>query len=156
MAFLPMALMVGGTALSAASAYQQGRYQNAMSKYQARVSEQDANEQLMAGAEEEASFRKKARAQWGTNIRNIGMSGVTMTGSPLLVMSEIAEETELEANNIRRTGQVQANRSLSNASAYRISGKNAYQQGIMGAGATLMQGGSKVYGMGVKKGYWGN
>jgi hypothetical protein len=131
---------VVGTAVSAASAYQQGRYQKAAGKYQAKIAQEDANEALRAGAEEEASFRKKARAQWGSNISNIGTSGISMGGSPLLVMSEVAEETEMEALNVRRGSGLQAGRLMSQSSIYESSGKQAYNQGLMRAGGTLMQG----------------
>ncbi len=145
MAATATVMAIGSTLLSAYGTYQQGAYQKGMGEYQAKVAERDAQSTLEAGASQEASFRKKARAQRGSNIVNIAKSGVAMKGSPLLVMTEIARETEDEAYNIRRNAQVTADNYRSQAGAYRLAGSYAYKQGLIGAGATLMQGGSNAY-----------
>ncbi len=154
-------------ALGAYGAYQQGEYQKEMGEYQSDIadinadvvtkqSEKEAQLILQQGAQEEASFRRKARIQRGTNIKNIAMSGMTMTGSPLLVMNEIAEQTELEAYGIKRSAKTAAGNTIyqgklsalglrQSGSEARSSGSYAYKQGVIGAGSTLMQGASKIY-----------
>jgi hypothetical protein len=147
------ALMIGATALSAYGQYQQSRYQSSMAKASAKVAEQqgerNAQLALQEGAQREASLRKKARAQQGTNIKNIAMSGVTMTGSPLLVMTETAKEVEEEAYGIRRSAQISADtaryQGQLSAWGYEQQAQQARTGGYLGTAATLMQGGSSIY-----------
>jgi hypothetical protein len=165
MAALVMAI---GTGISAYGQMQQGAYQNELLQYNAQVNKinaevaqeelnRQAGEELQAGAQKEAAFRKKAAAMEGTNIKNIALSGINLKGSPLLVMNDIAEQTELEAYGIHRTAQINAASliyrgklaaaGLNQQSAMDLmAGQNASQQGWLGAAATLMQGGSRVYG----------
>lgn len=150
---IPYIIMAVGAGVSAYGSYSQGRYQKKLGEYQAKTAMTQAktNEQiaLQAGASEEASFRKKARAQWGANIVNIAQSGVNMIGSPLMVMAEIAKETELEAWQIRRNAQIKSFSSLYQglvvASETKATGRSGYRQGLFGAAGTLMQGGSDIY-----------
>lgn len=159
--------MVGATLFSAWGSYQQGQYQQELGDYESEMadvnakmvieqSEDEAQRILQQGAQEEAVLMKKYRQERGTNIKNLAMSGITLSGSPLLVMNEIAEETNLQALGIRDTarrsasdilykGKLTAAGILQSGNESKISGKYAYGQGLLGAGATLMQGGSMAY-----------
>jgi len=155
MAVAGLIIAAVGAAISAAGAAQQSKYQKSMGEYQSKVSAQNAQQVMDQAAGEEASFRKKARAQWGSNIAGIGASGMRMQGSPLLIMSEFEAETEKEAGNITSGALSRAGDYMTQGSMYGAAGKNAYSQGMMGAGATLLQGASSIYGTGAQKGYWG-
>jgi len=142
-----------GAVVSAYGSYRQGQYQKSLGEYQAKSAEQQADtaEQLalQAGDAEETSFKKRARAQWGTDIVNIAKSGVNMTGSPLMVMSEIAKETELEAYSIRRNAQINAVNSVYQgqliSNEAKATGNAGYQQGVYNTVGSLMQSGSSIY-----------
>lgn len=152
---IPIIMAITAVA-GAASAYQSGRVQKATANYQAKIAEQDASEALRAGAEEEASFRKKARAMQGSNIANLGSAGISLSGSPLLVMAETEHEIEQEAFGIRRGAAFSASRNVAQAGVYRETGKHAYKQGLMGAGGSLMQGAGSLYSMKSPSAYKGS
>lgn len=68
----------------------------------------------------------------------IGASGVTASGSPLDVLAESARQAEINALNIRRSGQLQANADL-------IAGANAKRASRIAAAGTILTTG---YGVG--------
>lgn len=152
------ALVAMSTALNVAAPYQQGKYEQEIADAQAEMSkttgERTADIIAREGAQKERSFRKKAKAQSGASIANIGRSGITMAGSPLLVMADVAAEVEREALGIRSSSQYGATsarwQGLTEANLYEQQGEQAFLTGMIGAGSALMQGGSKVYGMGKK------
>jgi hypothetical protein len=104
-----MSLLAAATALSLAGTAGQTFAQVQAAKGQAKAAEAEAASIREAAAFEETSFRRRA-AQVMAKGRAIGAaSGVDIsTGSPLLLELDNARQAELEALNIRRTGQVGA------------------------------------------------
>lgn len=99
---LAAAVMILGTVGQTISSVQAARGQ-------ARAASAEASSIQEAAASEETQFRRRA-AQLLAKGRAIGAaSGVDIsTGSPLLLELDNARQAELEALNIRRTGQVGA------------------------------------------------
>lgn len=73
-----------------------------------------------ANAEERRLRRETDRAK-GRIRANIGKSGVTTAGTPLLALAETAELGEIDALNVRRSGQIGANLDRSRAKSLRRS-----------------------------------
>ncbi len=131
---MPPAVAIGllavGTAIQAVGQVQAGR---AAAK---------AGEMNAAAIKEEADVREEQQRfmdqrTMASARAMIGTSGVTSAGSPLLVLAESARRAEMNALNIRRGGQLQAEEAL-------YTGRQARKAGYIGAGGTLLTGGAKL------------
>lgn len=76
----------------------------------AEIARADADAAREKATFEEQQTRKEAEQFKGTQRAFFGASGVEAGGTPLLVMEETAKEWELEALNIRRRGEIEAER----------------------------------------------
>lgn len=131
MSFLPMAMAIGGTVMQASAMRAQGKAESAAAEFNARSAEQEA-------AAKESLIRQEAARRMGTIRSQIGKSGATSAGTPLLVLAESAANAEIDALNAQYTGQRQA-------ALYRAGGANAKAQGRVMAGASLLSGASKIF-----------
>ena len=121
-------LFATGVGLSAAAKYQEGKTAKQAHDYNADVAEQKA-------AYEEGQSRLRWKRLMGQQLALYAKAGVDISsGSPLLVMSQQAAEGELEALNIRYSGENVAN-------IERWYGKKAKRAGEIGAWSTLLTGG---------------
>ena len=131
MSFLPMAMAIGGTIMQASAMRAQGKAESAAAEFNARSAEQEA-------AAKESLIRQEAARRMGTIRSQIGKSGATSAGTPLLVLAESAANAEIDALNAQYTGQRQA-------ALYRAGGANAKAQGRVMAGASLLSGMGKIF-----------
>lgn len=131
MSFLPQAMAVVGSVMQANAIRQQGKAEAAAAEFNARSAEQEA-------ASKESLIRQQAARQMGTIRSQIGKSGATSAGTPLLVLAESAANAEIDALNAQYTGQRQA-------ALYRAGGQNAKSQARTMAGATLLSSASKIF-----------
>ena len=131
MSFLPMAMAAVGGVMQAGALASQSRAENAAAQFNARSAEQEA-------ASKESLIRNQAARQIGTIRSQIGKSGATSAGTPLLVLAESAANAEIDALNARYTGERQA-------ALYRVGGANAKAQGRVMAGASLLSSASKIF-----------
>lgn len=131
MSFLPQAMAVVGSVMQANAIRQQGKAEAAAAEFNARSAEQEA-------ASKESLIRQQAARQMGTIRSQIGKSGATSAGTPLLVLAESAANAEIDALNAQYTGQRQA-------ALYRAGGANAKSQARTMAGATLLSSASKIF-----------
>lgn len=121
---------VGGI-LQAGAMRQQGKAETAAAEFNARSAEQEA-------ASKESLIRQQAARQMGTIRSQIGKSGATSAGTPLLVLAESAANAEIDALNAQYTGQRQA-------ALYRAGGANARSQARVTAGASLLSSATKLF-----------
>lgn len=131
MSFLPQAMAVVGSVMQANAIRQQGKAEAAAAEFNARSAEQEA-------ASKESLIRQQAARQMGTIRSQIGKSGATSAGTPLLVLAESAANAEIDALNAQYTGQRQA-------ALYRAGGANAKSQARTMAGASLLSSASKIF-----------
>lgn len=131
MSFLPMAMAIGGTIMQAGAMRAQGKAEAAAAEFNARSAEQEASSR-------EALIRQEAARRMGTIRSQIGKSGATSAGTPLLVLAESAANAEIDALNAQYTGQRQA-------ALYRAGGQNARSQARVTAGASLLSSASKIF-----------
>lgn len=81
----------------------------ASNKANAQAAEQEAQNFEHTAAFQERQFRRSAELEAGKGRAIAAASGVRAdTGSPLLAELDFAKQAELEAQNIRRTGAIQA------------------------------------------------
>lgn len=126
----PTALQLAGTFLSGVSAKAQGDAAARAAEYNAQAAEMEA-------ASREQAQRAQSQRQLGTIRANIGKSGATMEGTPLLALAESAANAEIDALNTRFTGQRQAG-------LYRMQGDSARRQGNLMAGTSLLSGFGRI------------
>ncbi|CAB4140174.1 hypothetical protein UFOVP669_12 [uncultured Caudovirales phage] len=110
----------------------QGRAADKAAQYNARSAEMEA-------ASREQAQRAQSQRQLGTIRANIGKSGATSEGTPLLVLADSAANAEIDALNTRFTG-------LRQAALYRAEGANARKASYLRAGASLLSDASKAAG----------
>jgi hypothetical protein len=113
---IPTAIAIAGAAAAVASAgvgiasaVQSASAQQDIQEANADALEQQAKSQEDAAAYEEQQFRRKAQILLGKQHAIYGAAGVDpSSGSPLLQELDSVRQAELEAQNIRRGGQVAA------------------------------------------------
>jgi hypothetical protein len=125
------ALAVGGTLAQMGAIRQQGKAEAAAGEFNARSAEQEASSRA-------SLVRDQSARQIGATRAQIGKSGATTAGTPLLVLAESAANAEIDALNATYTGQRQA-------ALYRSGGANARSQSRTMAGTTLLSGMSKIF-----------
>lgn len=91
-------LTVGSFLTGAFGSSQTYNAEAAAAEYNARIA------RIEAQAEEDR-IRRQASRELGAIRANIGKSGVTGEGTPLLVLAESAELAELDAQNVRYMGE---------------------------------------------------
>lgn len=113
-----------GAGLGAMGAIGQGRAAQAAAEYNAASVMEEARSK-------ESAQRAEAARRLGTIRSQIGKSGATSEGTPLMVLAESAANAEIDALNTLYTGERQAN-------LYRAQGTNARKQGNFMAGTSLL------------------
>lgn len=142
----PVALTAAASVLAAGGAIYSGQQQKKMSNYQAAQAEADAEAARSAARVEADRIRKAGRAQAAQANASLAASGVdTGEGTALRIQSNIVGDAEQDAYQTILNGTNQSARLNAQASADRISGRNASTAGYIDAGSTLLEGGAKAY-----------
>lgn len=111
----------------------------------ADIQEQAADAARKKAAYDEQMHRERIEKILSAQRALYGKSGVDMSsGSALLVAEDTASQGELDALAIRYGGDVDAARLRSGANLSRMQGSDAQTAGMIGAGATLLQGASNT------------
>lgn len=148
MAFIPIALAVAATAMTAIGQVRQGQAAKAAADYNAQVANNNA-----AVAEQQAQSQamvqgRRASMQNGALLANMAANGVDATeGSPLDILSQSAANAEMDRQNIVYNGRVKAQSLRNQAQLDTFQGETAQTNGWMSAASTVLSGGSKAYGM---------
>lgn len=122
-----------GLVLGAASSF-------AAAQAQAGAAAQEAAIARRQAAQQERELRRKNRKILGRQRALFAKSGVRPEGTPLLVQEETAAEGELDALNIRHSGDLRSARLLNEARAARLRGRDALLKGVFGIGRTILTG----------------
>lgn len=142
-----------GTGISVMGQMEAGKAQQKWAEYNAAVAERDAETARLNAEYEAGLYRKDTERILSRQRALFGKAGVTLEGSPLLLMAETAAEGEMDALMIERGGKIQAERYRSEAMLSRMSGKMYRRAGYYGAGSTLLTGiGGMSYRYGMYKG----
>jgi hypothetical protein len=137
---------IGASVLAAGGAVYSGQQQKKMSNYQAAQAEADA-EAAQAARVEADRIRKAGRAQAAQANASLAASGVdTGEGTALRIQSGIVGDAEQDAYQTILNGTNQSARLNAQASADRISGRNASTSGYISAGSSLLSAGGTYNG----------
>ena len=137
----PMAFMMAATVLQGYTANLQGRFQERVAGYRARVAENKAVQTRNRGVEEEIAQREATEQMAARQRARLAAAGVDITkGSPLALQEETALLGEVDALTIRRNFQEQAavfdqeaGVSLFEGEQDRNTGRNEFTGSILGA-----------------------
>ena len=149
-AVLSVAVNVGGAIYSADQ-------QRKAADYNAYKEDEAADYANQSAANAEISAKNKAEYDekiHRESVRRIlsqqralyGDSGLSMEGSPLLVMEDSMKQGELDALAIRHGGNINVARVSSSGNLLRMQGQNAQTAGYINAGSTLLAGAGKAAG----------
>lgn len=131
-----------GAGLSAVGQTVGGFQENAQAQLNAQIYEAQAKnietqKSILAG-----QYRTKAEVLEGNAIAKAGRSGVKVTGSTALSISQSLEQLMLDESYQQYNLSVQKQKALDNARLQRYQGKQAIFKGLVGAGSTLLMAGS--------------
>jgi hypothetical protein len=119
-----------GTLMSAGAARAEGKAAQAAANYNAEAA-------MMESRSRESAQRAEASRRLSTIRANIGKSGATTAGTPLMVLAESASNAEIDALNTQYSG-------IREAAVYRAQGTNARRAGNVRAGASLLSGFGRI------------
>jgi len=158
-AWVSTAATVAGTAFSMYSAMQQGEQAQATANYNAKMAEESAKakesaatDAVIRGGLAEDQQRQRTRSYIASQRASMAANGGDLTDqSSVNILSDTAATGELDALTLRSNAakeawgiRVGAANDTSQAAAYRISGENAYNNGIAGAIGAGIGGVTKV------------
>jgi hypothetical protein len=130
----PAAVQIGVSIASAAAAgyaqKQQGEHEDDVAKYNARVTENEAEKVRAKGVEEENTLREKNAQLLAKQRAQIGASSVDLSsGTPLDIQEDTVVLGEVDALRVRTNFQEQAEGLDEQASLTRSMGKAAKERG---------------------------
>jgi hypothetical protein len=143
MAVLPVIAVIATVAaagISAYASYESGQAQKEAGKYNAAVAENNAIAARNSAMLAEEDHREKSRRILATIRARSGASGTTMEGSPLLVLSDSARQSEIDALRIRYGGELEATGYKAQAGLSLFQGDQAATAGALTGGATMLTG----------------
>ena len=132
--------MVAGMVISAAAKTYAAYKTKEMADYNAEIIKTEEEAERERAKIEEARHREKLKKLMGTQQVMYGKSGVTMEGSPLLVMEETAAQGEIDALLIRQAGQARVAELQAERKMVKMGGRQAWYGGLMQAGGSLLTG----------------
>lgn len=141
LALIAAGAALAGSGLAASGAMRQGSAASSAADFQARVLQQQAEQERRIVASSERDFRRDQSRLMAQRRAALGGSGVEgASGSPLLVSEDFAAETELQAQRIRQGGEITANRLRDRAALVRAEGDSARSAGVLSATGSLLSG----------------
>ena len=143
----PALAQIALAVIQAGGAILQGKKQQQVAEYNAKVAENQA-EAESAEAREAIKRRRAENEAFLSRQRALrAKSGVGLeTGSSLLVAAESAKRLELGALEMGRQSEARRNSLLQESTISRFQGKSAVTSSYFSAGASLIGGAGKAYG----------
>lgn len=140
------AIMSGASAgIGALTSIQQGNYQAAVGRNNARMAEENAARISEAAQGESMRSDQDYRALLGEQLAAQGASGFDILGRSQRAARELTTRTgRMAAKDIYNEGKAGARRSLQEAANFRGEARQAKLQGYISAAGKLMQGGNDV------------
>lgn len=163
MAFVAPILAIGGTLLSAFGSIQQGRQRQQAANFNAALAQRESqssqvrgNVSVQASGAAAAREERLGRRRRGAAQAAIGASGITLSGSSLDVLADLAAESALDVELARFEGDLasfetreQVVSKQAESAQARRRGKQARRSGLFQAGGTLLTGGARAHELGV-------
>ena len=134
-----------GTGMSAMGQMQAGNQAASAHGYNAKVALQRADATRTSGALSEYQMKKRHAIVMGNMVAMSAKSGVSFTGSPIMVMKDSLANANLEVMIGRYNTEVEARGYESQAKIDRRMASNAKSSGMMNAGATILGGVTQLF-----------
>ena len=134
----PVAFAVASTALSAAQTVSQAKAARKAASQQARIAEENAQTARQEAASQARRQRRLGERQRAGFRARLGTSGVVGVGSPVDALATAAMDTELDALNLWRQGDLRARQSVLERNNAVFAGRQARNQAISSLGRSLL------------------
>lgn len=128
-----------GMGMQAAGGIYQGLQAKYTSEYNAAVAKEEAKTEEVLTEITIQRHRRFAKKLQSAQIARYGAAGVTLEGSPILVMADSAAEAELDEALIKFEGASKAGALRREASLQKMYGKSALYGALISAGQTGVQ-----------------
>ena len=138
-----------GAGVQAYGSYQQGKSEEALGKYNAKVAERQAQAAEMQASAEAKRQQRATRAEQARQRVLLAKSGITSEGTPLMLLEQSAMNAEMDRQTILREGNIQSDQFTSQAAADRARAKSAGRAGRIGAAGSLLSGAGQVANIGL-------
>lgn len=149
MAFMAAAvpyIMAASAAVAVVSAVQQGRAAKAAGDYNAQLAERNAQMERQQAALRAAQSEREGMLRLGAIRAAQGKSGgVANEGSVIDVLGDVAEQNELERQDILYRGAARAGAYEGSANLERMRGSTGQTAGYLKAGEALLGGAAGTY-----------
>ena len=140
-------LQIAGAIVSGIGAIRQGQAAQQQADFQSAIMQQQAERERLNAEAAEEDFRRRQSRLLASRRALLGGAGIEAgEGSPLLVSSDFAGETELQALRIRSGGELSATRLEQQAGLERLRGRAARTAGFTRGGALLLSGVGPAFG----------
>ena len=137
-AVLGPALTIGGGLMQAQAASAQGRADAAAARFNAQIATRNAKLAKQQAVEDERKFRVSFRQDQGSNVASVGASGIELSGSAMDVLQENVVNAELDALQIRHSGELKRISFLQDAALGRASADNSIRSGNLRSTGILL------------------
>lgn len=137
-------LAVASAVIGAVGSIQAANAQRRASNYNQALAQRNSQIATNQGTLQEETHRTKMQRLMGHNRAQYGASGVTMEGSPLDVLSDMASQGEQDLQTIRYNTEVRASGHEGTAQLESMRAKNARTAGYLSAGQAVLLHGAKV------------
>ena len=138
--------LLAGTAFSVAQSITAANNQAKLASHDAQVAEQNAQLAERQAATDAARQRRDAARALGKRRTAAGAAGVSVEGSPLDLLEDLAAESALEVLGIRNQGALRARDFRIGAARTEFQARAGKQSAALGAAATLASTGGKLAG----------
>lgn len=128
-----LATAILGTVVSGVGAFSAAQSAAASAEFDADVAERNAALARNQASADADDSRRDARRRIGAIRAQMGSSGFSLTGSPLLVLEDQAAESELDAQRIEFGGEVRAIGQEDSAAASRAEASSFRSSALIGA-----------------------
>jgi hypothetical protein len=145
---LALAAGVGGSVLSAGGSLFKGQATKQAADYNAAVDNQRAAEEVDQSKAQTQDYIRKGSDVESSAVASQGATGVTGSGSPLMVDENTVRQVALGAARTLQGGQLRASRLQDDATLQRMKGDNAVTASYLDAGSSLLTGVGKFKGGG--------
>lgn len=144
LALAGLAAGVAGAGVSAVGSIVKGQSTQQADNFNASVDETRAQEEIDQSKASTQDYIRKGSNQETSAVADQGASGVTGSGSPLMVDEDTVRQVALGASRTRQGGQLRAARLRDDATLQRMGGANAVTASYLDAGSSLLTGASKI------------
>jgi len=143
-------MIAASTLMTATSQIQRGRFQKGVSRYNARVAENEAQSTRNVANEAENIQRRKTAELLSKQKAQLGAANIDLTsGSALQLQEDTVTLGEADALRIRSNADAKVNSLNTGADLTRRQGDYASLTGVNRAAGTLLSGAASVAGTGV-------